>query len=262
MIDRCREKNVALSVFFPMRYSPAIVGAAEFIRAGGLGELIGTQILMLRDKSEGCAQRNTWCEVTPSWRNDRNKCGGGILINLMTHYLDYFRFLTGLEVEEVMGLNSTRLLPIDVEDTITVMYRYRNGAQGIVTSSSAVRGSGTEDNSAVNNTLQNIWGSDGQLILYPRLKLFSRKRAVGRPPNRWHNTRLTPSADLRPRTEFIERFSRAVIEGREPEVTGEDGLQNLAIVEAAYLSSEEKRWVSIKEILEKADPKLFKGEQS
>ena len=249
MIAKCSRHGVMLSVCLPMRYSPAIQQAKSFIGEGGLGEVLGTRMVMLRDRSESFMKRNTWLETNPDWRGDKEKSGGGILMDNVPHYLDYYRYLTGLEVCEVMGLTTTDLLPVNVEDTAQVICRYTNGGLGIINVSSVVRGGGTEENDSINNTIQNLWGSDGQLILYPRLKTFSRKRVSGLSPNRWHKSRLKPAAGLKERTLFLEKFSKAVVTGSPPEITGEDGLQLLAIVEAAYLSSRQNRWVKVKEVL-------------
>jgi predicted dehydrogenase len=50
-------------------------------------------------------------------------------------------------------------------------------------------------------------------------------------------------------TNQLEAFAECVRNGTDPEATGEDGLRSLAVVLAAYRSSEEKRFVSPGEML-------------
>ena len=45
---------------------------------------------------------------------------------------------------------------------------------------------------------------------------------------------------------FIEEFLKAITENSQPPITGEDGYKALRVVEAAYESSREKRFIEVK----------------
>jgi predicted dehydrogenase len=45
--------------------------------------------------------------------------------------------------------------------------------------------------------------------------------------------------------EYVRDFVGAIIRGREPAVSGEDGVAALEVVEAIYRSAEEARWIEL-----------------
>ena len=196
---------------------------------------------MLRDRSEDYRGRDTWQEGNPNWHGVKAKSGGGLFLDNFSHYLDYFRFLTGLEVDWVFAKADTFLVPADVEDTLIAVCAYTGGASGSFVAGSAVRGAGKGKDPRVANSRQRIWGEFGQVVLEPEPALFSTRRIGGRTPGKWHRgtreRRGSTGAGLAERREFIDDWARAVREGRKPEIDGEDGRKVMAVVEAVYRSA-------------------------
>jgi len=88
-----------------------------------------------------------------------------------------------------------------------------------------------------------IWGTDGQIVLENRLHFYSLRQVNGYGPGQWHSLdALSLGED---RTEFVTRFARAVLNGKEPEITGQDGRAIQAIVEAIYSSGELQKPVEV-----------------
>ena len=242
IVNVCRQARVKLSVCYCMRYWDNINIAKEFIDQGGLGKVLGTEIMMSRDRTESYLQRNTWQEVNPNWHGVKAKSGGGLFIDNFSHYLDYFGHLTGLKIKWVMAKADTFLIPADVEDTLMAVGAYSNGASCSIIAGSAIRGAGTEKNPRTINSLQRIWGEYGQILLEPELSLFSVKRIGEYEPGRWFRQksrrwRASTGAGIGEREDFIDAFARAVREGREPEITGEDGLRVMEVIDAVYRSA-------------------------
>jgi len=242
IVNACRHTGVKLSVCYCMRYWDNINIAKEFIDRGGLGKILGTEIMMSRDRTESYLQRNTWQEVNPNWHGVKAKSGGGLFFDNFSHYLDYFWYLTGLKIKWVMAKADTFLIPADVEDTLMGVGAYTNGASCSIIAGSAIRGAGTEKNPSITNTLQRIWGEYGQILLEPELSLFSLKRAGEYEPGRWFRQkfrrwRASTGAGIGERKDFIDAFARAVAEGRDPEITGEDGLRVMEVIDAVYRSA-------------------------
>jgi len=242
IVNSCRKAGVKLSVCYCMRYWEKIERVKRFIDSGGLGEVLGTEIMMLRDRTEGYLQRNTWQEVNPNWHGVKAKSGGGLFMDNFSHYLDYFWYLTGLKIKWVMAKADTFIIPADVEDTLMGVGAYSNGASCSIIAGSAIRGAGTEKNPSTTNTLQRIWGEYGQILLEPELSLFSLKRAGEYEPGRWFRQkfrrwRASTGAGIGERKDFIDAFARAVAEGRDPEITGEDGLRVMEVIDAVYRSA-------------------------
>ena len=228
----------------------ALPVAKDFIEQGGLGKILGTQIVMLRDRSEDYLQRNTWQEVNPNWHGVKAKSGGGLFIDNGSHYLDYFRYLTGQDVRSVFAQADTFLIPADVEDSLSAIIGYDNGFSGSIIAGSAVRGCGKENNRNITNSLQRVWGEYGQIILEPKLSLFSLKRIGKYEPNHWHypgkKWGASKGAGVKERIEFVDMFAGALLEDRPLEITGEDGFEVMKIIDAVYRSAALRKKVDIR----------------
>ena len=246
IVEVCGEAGVNLGVCYCMRYGSKIEFVKNYIGDGGLGDIIGFEITMLRDRSEKCLERDTWQEGNPNWHCVKAKSGGGIFIDNISHYIDYFLYLTGMNVEEVYCRAGTFVIPADVEDNLWAILKAESGAVGTIAVGSAVRGAGQELDGRTANSIQRIWGSYGQVILIPELRVFSLRRIGGMVPNRWHAIKPraiynSGGSGVRERTGFVQNFARSVLEGREPDITGNDGLRVMEIIDAAYRSSREGR---------------------
>lgn len=225
MIDACKRADVALSVLFSFRYEPRITRARELVMADAIGEPIATSIQFVTEKpasyyTEGYSRR-----VHTDWRGTWEKAGGGVLLMNLCHMLDYFRYVTGLEVGRVSSEFTSENSPVEVEDTIAVSLRYTNGAIGSVLASGVARGEKWRSD-------ERVWGSKGSIELAPAARVYSMRRQAGLTPARWQRFgRRTKSERL---STYFTRFVQAVENGEAPDVTGEDGRVNLEAILATY----------------------------
>ncbi len=246
IVAAAREAGVKLSVCYCMRYSAKVGFARWFVREGGLGELVGAEIVMLRDQSERFLGHDTWQEGSVNWHGVKTKSGGGLFIDNISHYLDYYMDIAGLGIESVFCRAASCIIPSQVEDNLFALLKFENNALGTVIAGFGVRGGGQQQDDGAVNALQRLWGKDGQLLLLPRLKAFSIRRVDGCDPNRWYSikpSRVYNSLGTGPeeRGRFIEGFARAVLEDREPEIPGEAGVRVMAVIDAAYRSARSGR---------------------
>jgi predicted dehydrogenase len=160
------------------------------------------------------------------------------------HQIDVLRYVTGLEVQRVSAewVNFTGLA--EVEDMISVVLRYQNGAIGSIDTANYAPGGGEPH-------VVRVYGTRGQLQLAGRgLRLFAERPVEGvdgvpdLPAGDWQEVPLTPGPDGR--RLLAEDFVAAVQAGREPPVTGEDGRAALATVLAAYESAAGGRTVALR----------------
>ncbi len=241
IVKVCAQGKVLLSVCYCMRYWRAVQKSRELIELGGLGEIIGTELVMIRDRSESYLARNTWQEANPNWHGDRARAGGGMFLDNFSHYLDYFYFLTGLDIDWVFAKADTFLIPADVEDSLFALCGYQNGGSGSIACGSSVRGAGKEGSVKPINSLQRIWGEYGQILLQPDFSFYSLKRIGSYAPNRWHHITKyrgkAAGAGLEERSRFVDMFARSVFQGSPLEITGEDGLRVMAVIDAVYRSA-------------------------
>ena len=138
MLDAVEKAGVKHMVAFNYRFVPAIVQARKLIESGALGRIFHYRAIYLQE----------WI-IDPSfpkvWRLDKSVAGSGSLGDLGSHIIDLARYLVG-EPTKVMGMTKTfideRPLPdgngsgkVDVDDAVTALLEFENGAIGTIEAS-------------------------------------------------------------------------------------------------------------------------------
>jgi predicted dehydrogenase len=115
-----------------------------------------------------------------------------------------------------------------VEDLISLTLRYDNGAIGSLLAASCAPGG--------ESTGDRIYGTEGQIVFgRGGMRVYTTRDVEGLTRDAW--TELSfPDVDVR--QVFIERFAEAVLEGRAPDISGEQGRKTLEVIYAAYRSGE------------------------
>jgi predicted dehydrogenase len=240
IVKAARTSGVDLSVWLGFRYEPEVVKGKEFIDSGGLGTLLGAHLGVYRQRAR--YHGDPQLDGAPGWKSRWETAGGGVLVMSAIHYLDWLMYLTGMDVTEVSARYDTLESGDDVEDSLAMWMRFRNGALGTVHASYCVPGRYRYDSVGIDCRL---WGLEGHLSLTPPFQFFSSHAFGGQRPERWHPLDADP--EVRPvSVEFLNRFARSVLEGRPPEITGEDGLRLQAVIESAYESGRQGRPVEVR----------------
>jgi predicted dehydrogenase len=224
MVRVCEQAGVKLMPAFMNRFRPAHRHIREMMRAGELGEII-----MVRTVQASYHQR-----AEGSWRQDPRLGGGGALYDIGSHALDLLCYLGG-PVATVQALVTTRVQDYEVDDVATALLELQSGAHGLMFSSFCVKGRV--------NPLE-VFGSEKTVLC---------RRTIG-PYERGEVIVVGPDGDEETLEGFeptfgyageIEHLSRCVIEDTEPEVTGRDGLHNVAVMRAMQESSKTGRTVRL-----------------
>lgn len=252
MADAAERAGVVLSIAFPYRYQPKVLLARQLVLSGAVGEVGGCFMRALLDKTPAYWVGGYSGRSPSDWRRSREKAGGGILMMNLTHYIDLFRHLTGLETDEVWSHHETTDEPMDIEDSISVAARFSNGALGSVVGGSAARG-------ALNEEFR-LWGHDGHIAVEPDARVFTLRAIEGFRTARWQRFGNSGGANMR--ALYLSRLATAIHEGRQPEVTADDGLAVQAFVEAAYRSGDTGQGVRLTEVLEEARSAAVAGATS
>lgn len=226
IVSAAERAGVTLSTAFPQRYDPTVLLGRHLIASGALGELRGSLVRVLMDKSPAYWFGGYSGRAHSTWRFSREKAGGGVLIMNACHYVDMVRHLAGVEVSAVSSLSTTEP-GMEVEDAITVAMGYANGATGSIVASSGVRGT-------MSNEVQ-LWGRDGHLVIEPRGRFFSLRHVDQGRSSRWQQ--FDGLAPLNGRMVYISRLATAIDRGDPPDIGAADGLAVQAIIEAAYRSA-------------------------
>ncbi len=215
MIDACRANGVKLGVAYYRRFYPAVLKIKELIDNGSIGKPIVISAYA----------HEFWDRNDPNdWRIVPELAGGGPLMDFGSHRLDIFYFLMG-EVERIAGLTGTLFFKRDVEDTATLVIKFTNGAHGILNVSHAVL------KPADTFTVMGTEGTVDTPVLNSGILTITRGDTV-------ETLKLPPAENLH--KPLIDDFSQAVLENREPLVTGETGYYTSRIMERAYKSVPDK----------------------
>jgi len=242
-IEACRAAGVKLGVVSQRRLYPPVARMAEAIRAGKIGKpALGTLVVM--------GWRDEAYYRSDAWRGRWDAEGGGVLVNQTPHQLDMLQWLMGSEIDELFGYWDNVNHPfIEVEDTAIAVLRFKSGALGQILVSNAQKpglygkihihgtngasvGAQTEGGSPfiagvtteVEPPVNDIWSVPGEEHLL----------SVWQEEDRATAKRLDPMSYYHKLQ--IEDFLDAVIEDREPMVTGEEGRKVVEMFSAIYRS--------------------------
>lgn len=238
MCDAASSARLPLMVGHQRRHNPIMRRAKAMIASGALGRPVCLTAM------------STWLKppeyFDTTWR--REKGGGPILINLI-HDVDQVRFLFG-DVGAVQAIASNAVRGFEVEDTVAVLLRFRNGALGTVTLSDTAAAPWNWDLAAgeadrfprqdVNSHF--LSGTEGSLTL-PRLEFWHYRGRRG-----WHDELTQERTALHlgdPYAEQMRQFA-AAIEGREePLCSGVDGMRSLEATLAVRASADTVQAVTL-----------------
>jgi predicted dehydrogenase len=183
------------------------------------------------------------------WFWDKTLAGGGAIVDLACHCIEVSRTFIGKDIRpvEVMCWAATQVKPIDAEDHAIGLVKYENGAIGQFEVSWTFRG-GLDLRDEVMGTEGTIW-SNG--FLRTGLEVFTSGKAPGYLAEKSESNQgwTFPAGDelseLGYNHMFAEMFN-ALEQGQMPRETFYDGYIVNAIMDAAYLSAQSKRWEPVR----------------
>lgn len=238
MILASERVGKVLSVVSQQRWFPANLRIREAIDSGKLGKPALAQATLLgwRDQS--------YYDSDP-WRGRWDTEGGGVTINQGPHLLDLMHWYMG-PVERVFGeWDNVNHPGIEVEDAAVATIRFAGGGMGSILLSNAQKpglhaqvhihgrsgasvgvsnsaGSIVTGGKSAASPTNDIWTISGEEALLTAFKQQDEAFFASINPNTYFFSRQ------------IDDFTRSIIEGCRPLVSGEDGRQTVRIIEAIY----------------------------
>lgn len=217
-------------------YTPKFQRSMQVITSGALGK-----ILWAKSREAHPGPHSEWF-----W--DKTLAGGGAIIDLACHCIEVSRTFIGKNVRpvEVMCWADTQVKPIDAEDHAIGLVKYENGSIGQFEVSWTFRG-GLDLRDEVMGSEGTIW-SNG--FLRTGLEVFTSGKASGYLAEKSESNQgwTFPAGDelneLGYNHMFADMFD-AIEQGRAPKETFYDGYVVNAIMDAAYLSVQSKKWEPI-----------------
>jgi predicted dehydrogenase len=223
MILACRQHGVKLMVCYYQRFNARHIKVRELVAQGAIGQVTMAQ----------ARQVFLYPPAPGLWRQSPEQAGGGALMDVGVHGIDTLRFILG-EVDTVTALVDTLVFGYPVDDTATVLLRFRSGVQGVVSAAFSVASVDEVD-------YLEVCGTGGRLWTAPLHSKDSRGTLRVSTPAGEQQHAFEQSTHQA----LIEAFDRSLEHDEPVPVPGEEGLQGLAVVEAAYASARTGRSIQL-----------------
>jgi predicted dehydrogenase len=214
-------------------YTPKFLKSLATVKSGAIGEVIWTK------------SRETHPGPHSDWFWDKEKSGGGCMIDLGCHCVEISRNFIGKNIRpvEVMCWADTRVHPIDAEDNAVGLVKYENGAIGQFEVSWTFRG-GMDLRDEVMGTEGTIWANN---FLRTGFEMFTSGKGGEYIAEKAESNSgwLFPVGDEVHELGYSHMFTDmfdAIDQKRAPAETFYDGYIVNAILDAAYLSAKTKNW--------------------
>ena len=236
MLQAVDKANIVGGYLEDLCYTPKFLKSLASVRAGNIGEVIWTK------------SRETHPGPHSDWFWDKEKSGGGVLIDLGCHCVEISRNFIGKDYKpvEVMCWGDTRVHPIEAEDNAVGLVKYENGAIGQFEVSWTFRG-GMDLRDEVMGTEGTIWLNN---FLRTGFEMFTSGKTGAYVAEKAEisNGWLFPVGDEIHELGYSHMFTDmfdAIENNTQPSETFYDGYITNAILDAAYLSIKSKQWEPI-----------------
>jgi predicted dehydrogenase len=214
MIAACRANGVKLGVAYYRHFYPAIRRIKQIIAAGEIGKVSVAHINAFE-----------YVDLAPDdphhWFLEKEKSGGGPMMDFGCHRLEVLTNLFG-KVRRVESIVANVVFDREVEDTAAALLQFENGVCASVTVTHAAN--------EPQDTLS-IFGTKGSIHV-PVLNQPEIRIKIGRD----ERTEFYPAAS-NTHQPLIEDFAEAVLQNREPLLSGEIGKSIARLEEEIYKNS-------------------------
>ncbi|MBL0356420.1 MAG: Gfo/Idh/MocA family oxidoreductase [Chitinophagaceae bacterium] len=217
-------------------YTPKFLKSLASVKAGSIGRVTWTK------------SRETHPGPHSDWFWDKEKSGGGAIIDLGCHCVEISRNFIGKNIKpiEVMCWAATQVHAIDAEDNAVGLVKYANGAIGQFEVSWSFRG-GMDLRDEVMGTEGTIWLNN---FLRTGFEMFSTGKGNNYVAEKAESSSgwLFPVGDEVHELGYSHMFTDmfdAIENKREAGETFYDGYIVNAILDAAYKSAKTKQWEQI-----------------
>ena len=229
MCNAAKQSGKVFAVMFNQRTNKLYSHAHELVRSGALGELKRSVWIVTNWYRKQCYYESG------EWRATWSGEGGGVLMNQAPHNLDLWQWICGMPVEISAHCDESKYHNIEVEDDATIFAKYANGATGVFITSTGEH-PGT-------NRLE-ISGTKGKLVIengtltLTTLATDEREYVLSEKEEKNPTTVTTLSDEpYNGHMNILKNFADAILYGKPLIARGEEGLSQLSICNAAYLSA-------------------------
>ena len=233
ILDKVEAAGIFAGYLEDLCYTPKTLKAIEAVKGGSIGDVTWVR------------SRETHPGPHSAWFWDKEKAGGGAIVDLGCHCIEIIRNFVGKgnRPVEVMAWADTLVHPIEAEDNAVALIRFESGALGQFEVSWSFRG-GMDLRDEVAGTEGTIWMNH---FLRTGYEMYTSGGGDGYVAEKLESTEgwLFPVGDEVSELGYVDMFTdmfNAIENGTEPMETFYDGYIVNAIMDAAYRSAESRQW--------------------
>ncbi|MFP4501723.1 MAG: Gfo/Idh/MocA family protein [Candidatus Hydrogenedentota bacterium] len=234
IIKATEKHKVLLGCIFQSRFASGSQQIKRAIDQGRFGKLVlGNAYIKWYRSPEYYA--------SGAWRGTRKLDGGGALMNQGIHQIDLLVWLMGPVKQLWAQTTCIAHEGLEVEDLATANLEFENGAFGTIEGSTAIW-PGQPARVDIHGTDGGAWLQDGDISYWK----FKKRRAIDKKieddmskESELGSGAADPLAALKieGHRRQIEDFTKAIQQGREPQVPGREGRVAVAVIEKIYQSA-------------------------
>lgn len=239
VLKHCEERGVKIAAGLMMRFGSYVQAMKQAIAEGKIGSVVS-----------GYSQFTCWYPDMPgNWRQSKARGGGGAMMDMGVHCIDLMQYITGSPVRTVAAFNDTLTFSYEVEDSSMVMLRLANGAQCVVQSNFNIPDDaakwrleffGDQGRLAGEGVIGQVDGGSLDALFCGKVGGYDAQQDKKQAESELIEVELGNMY-----TREIESFGNSVLHGLPLEAPAADAVQVQRVMEAAYRSSEEGRFINL-----------------
>ena len=240
LVRYCEEQGLAFSMIFNNRQLPIFRAVKEKLDSGILGTL-HRAVWVCNDW-----YRSPAYHASAGWRSSWAGECGGMMVNQNPHFLDMWNWFFGLPDKVYASMEFGRYNDFLVDDAIDLQLHYDSGFHGTFVSA-------TGEAPGINRL--EIWGSKGRLTMEGNKITFAENELSVEEFDRINQekfakipysvTEETFDGQVNPYGIIMSNFANHLLHGEELLTTGRDGLRQIQLANAIYVSGWEERKVTL-----------------
>lgn len=229
-VRACAKRGVTLAVGYNWRFQPALQEIRRMLDDGRLGKL-------LHIEGNFCGPSVYWYPKD-HWRQKKDEGPGGGMTGRGVHVVDAMLYLAG-HVDTVYSQSFRRALDYGIDDTTSMLFRFKGGASGYL---------GTFIATAETWRMQ-VFGSRGWVEVgdVEHLNTWQMKVCLLNPDDLRERKRpeLMTFADTSTERAELEHFAKAVVAGKALAVAGGDEIHGVTVLESIIESARSGKPVKV-----------------
>lgn len=238
LVRYCEDRGLAYAMIFNNRQLPAFKAMKEKLSSGMLGTL-HRAVWVCNDW-----YRSPAYHASAGWRSSWTGEGGGMMINQNPHYLDMWNWFFGLPDRLYASMEFGRYNDFLVDDAVDLQLFYDNGFHGTFISA-------TGEAPGVNRL--EVWGSKGRLTMEGNQITFAENEMSIEEFGKVNTEKFAKipytvhgeifDQQVNPYGIVLQNFAEHLIHGTPLLTTGGDGLREVQLANAVYVSGWEEKKV-------------------